>query len=72
MIDKAGEIKYSNVFVVKLNQAKKSIVVTPKPASKYVAIKFFAEKESEVTVRLIDNIGKVVLQIKQKLKRGAI
>ncbi len=70
VIGKAGEIKYSNVLVVRQNQIRTTVSIMPNPAKDYVAVKFFVEKESEVTIRLVDNIGKTVLLQKQKVIKG--
>ncbi|MBS1510106.1 MAG: T9SS type A sorting domain-containing protein [Bacteroidetes bacterium] len=65
-----GEIKYSNVLVVRRNLTKTPVSLMPNPASEYVNVKFFAEKESEVTIRLMDNLGKLALVQKQKVLKG--
>ncbi|MFN8250719.1 MAG: T9SS type A sorting domain-containing protein [Ferruginibacter sp.] len=68
VIGKAGEVKYSNVLVVRQSQAKTPVSIMPNPASNYATIRFFTEKESQVTMRLVDNIGKTVLL--QQIKAG--
>ncbi|NOT91483.1 Ig-like domain-containing protein [Ferruginibacter sp.] len=70
VIGKAGEIKYSNILVVRQNQTKTPVSIMPNPAHEYVSVRFFVEKGSEVTLRLIDNIGKTVLIQKQKVAKG--
>ena len=70
VIGKAGEIKYSNIIVVRKQQSKALLSIMPNPAKDYVFINFVAEKESEVTIRLIDNIGKTVLIKTQKVAKG--
>lgn len=42
----------------------------PNPARDYVSLLFFAEKESDITIRLIDNMGKTVLVKTQKVAKG--
>jgi len=42
----------------------------PNPASDYVSVRFFAEKESIVILRLIDNLGKTVMVQQQKVLKG--
>jgi len=71
VIGKAGEVQYSNVLVIRRNQVKTPVTIMPNPAHEYVAVRFFVEKESEVTIRLVDNIGKVVLLQKQKVAKGS-
>ncbi|MGC4100211.1 T9SS type A sorting domain-containing protein [Ferruginibacter sp.] len=70
VIGKEGEIKYSGVLVVRLNQVKTPVSISPNPANDYVTVRFFAEKESEVTLRLVDNLGKTVILQKQKVLKG--
>lgn len=67
---KNGEVKYSNVLVVKRSQFKTPVTVMPNPAQDVATVRFFVEKESEVTIRLVDNIGKTVLQQKQRAAKG--
>ena len=43
----------------------------PNPAKDYVSIAFFAQKESEVSIRLIDHAGKLVLLQNQKVSKGS-
>jgi Ig-like domain CHU_C associated/Secretion system C-terminal sorting domain len=70
VIGKAGEIKYSNVLEVKLKAAITPVSIMPNPANDYVSIWFYAEKQGEVTIRLVDNAGKTVVLQKQKVSRG--
>jgi hypothetical protein len=71
VIGKAGDIQYSNVLVIRRNQVKTPVAIMPNPAYEHIAVRFFVEKESEVTIRLVDNIGKVVLLQKQKVSKGS-
>jgi hypothetical protein len=70
VIGKAGEIKYSNVLVIRRTQTRTPVKIMPNPANNYVSIRFFAEKDGEVTIRMIDNIGKLIFIEKQKVIRG--
>ncbi len=65
-----GLVKFSNVIVVRKSVNKTLITIQPNPASNNTAIHFYAEKESEVIIRLIDAVGKSILQQKQKAVRG--
>jgi len=67
---KAGEIKFSNILVVRRSQTKTPVVLMPNPANDYVTVRFFVEKESEVTVRMLDNTGKTVIIQNQKAVKG--
>jgi Secretion system C-terminal sorting domain/Ig-like domain CHU_C associated len=70
IIGKAGEIKYSNTLVVRSSQTKIPLSILPNPAHDYVNVKFTAEKAGAVTVRLVDNTGKTVLQHNQLAGKG--
>ena len=70
VIGKAGEIQYSNIIIIRRQQSKTLLSIMPNPAKDYVSVIFFAEKESEITMRLIDNLGKTVLLQKQKVMKG--
>jgi hypothetical protein len=69
-IGKSGEIKYSNILVVRRSSSKTPVTIMPNPAKDFVVVKFFVEKESEVIIRLLDNTGKNVLVQKQKVNKG--
>lgn len=70
VIGQAGEIKYSNVLVVRQSQAKTAVSIMPNPASNYATIRFYSEKEAEVALRIVDNIGKTVTLQKIKAAKG--
>jgi hypothetical protein len=70
VIGKAGELQYSNILVIRKQQSRTGLHIMPNPATDYVYMTFFAEKESEVTIRLIDNSGKTALLQKQKVLKG--
>jgi len=57
--------------VIRRTAIKTPISIVPNPANDYVAVKFFTEKESQVIIRLVDNLGKTVLQQTQKVVRGS-
>ena len=70
VIGKTGEIQYSNVLMMRRQQSKTLLSIMPNPARDYVTMIFFAEKDSDVTIRLIDNLGKSVLLQHQKVAKG--
>jgi len=55
---------------VRRTKSNTSVTIMPNPARDHVSMLFFAEKESEVTIRLIDNSGKPVMLQKQKVMKG--
>ena len=70
VISKNGEIQYSNIIVIRRQQSKTLVSVMPNPARDYVSIAFFSEKDSKVTIRLIDNLGKIILLQDHKVAKG--
>ena len=71
VVGKAGEIQYSNILVIRKQVNKTGLTIMPNPAKDNVFISFFAEKESIVTIRLIDDNGKMVLLKDQKVAKGS-
>jgi uncharacterized repeat protein (TIGR01451 family) len=69
-VGKTGEAKYSNIIVVRNTKVQTTVTVQPNPAHDYVTLRFYAEKESMITIRLIDNTGKTVHLQQQKAQRG--
>jgi len=65
-----GQVKFSNVLLIRKNINKTEVTVQPNPASNSTSIHFYADKESEVTIRLIDAVGKTVIYKKQKVTKG--
>lgn len=71
VVGKAGEIQYSNILVIRKQQTPTQLSIMPNPAQDYVTMSFFAGKESEIIIRLIDKEGKMVLRQNQKVNRGS-
>jgi hypothetical protein len=70
VIAKSGEVKYSNVLVVRKSSTKTTIAVMPNPAKDFVQIRLYSDKQADVTIRLIDASGKLVLYQKQQVQKG--
>lgn len=70
VIGKDGTIKYSNVIIVRKTQLKNLITLHPNPASVSATVKFYVEKSTEVEMRLIDKLGKIVLTQKSRTATG--
>ncbi len=70
VIGKAGEIQYSNILAIRRQQIQTRLNIMPIPAYDYVTIAFFAEKQSDVTIRMIDKAGKMILSQNQKASTG--
>ena len=59
VIGEAGEIKYSNVIVIRFTQAQKLLTVSLNPANNYFKVSFNTKKQ-KVVLRLIYNLGVIV------------
>ena len=70
VIAKTGETKYSNVLVVRRVQNKTQVNIMPNPASNYVNINLYSDKNSQGTVTLIDKLGRKVLTQEVKIVKG--
>jgi hypothetical protein len=71
VVGKSGEIQYSNILVIRKQQTKPSLTIMPNPANDYVSIGLYAEKASDIIIRMIDESGKVVLLKNEKVSRGS-
>jgi hypothetical protein len=69
-IGKTGEIKYSNVLVVRTGQTKTLVNIMPNPAYNYVNINLYAEKNTQGKITLIDKVGRKILVQDQKFSKG--
>jgi hypothetical protein len=70
VIGKAGEIKYSNVLVVRQKQTTTPVTIMPNPASSNVTINLYVDKSVSVKILLIDKIGRKVLTQSENLAKG--
>ena len=70
VVGKAGEMKYSNILVIRKQLNKTALSIVPNPAKDNVSIAFVVEKESVVTIRLIDDNGKLLSLQDQKVAKG--
>jgi uncharacterized repeat protein (TIGR01451 family) len=70
VIGKAGEIQYSNILVIRNQQSKNRLTITPNPAQDFISIAFFAQKQSEITIRIIDKSGRTMMQKNQMVNKG--
>jgi hypothetical protein len=71
VIGKAGEIQYSNVLVIRLRSGITALSILPNPGKDHVQLLFTSNKNAELSIRLVDPAGKVVLVEKQKVQTGA-
>ncbi len=70
VIGKTGEVKYSNILVLRRTKSNTTVAIMPNPASSYLSIRIYAEKDADMDVRIIDNIGRTVLVQRQKVLKG--
>ncbi|RZA01033.1 MAG: T9SS type A sorting domain-containing protein [Sphingobacteriaceae bacterium] len=67
---KNGQVKYSNVVVIRRGKITTLFSVTPNPASDVASVRFTAEKEVIVTISIKDFTGKLVHLQKAKALKG--
>ncbi|MEO6540066.1 MAG: T9SS type A sorting domain-containing protein, partial [Ferruginibacter sp.] len=70
VIGRSGEVKFSNIVIIRINKNKAEITIAPNPARNVVSVNFFTAKESEITMLLYDNAGKTMFNKKQKAFKG--
>jgi Secretion system C-terminal sorting domain len=70
VIGKAGEIKYSNVLVIRRKGQQVPVTMMPNPASNYVTVNIYVEKNLPATFILIDKLGKRNLVQTENLGKG--
>ncbi len=70
VVSKTGEIKYSNIVVVRKATSKQSITIMPNPAKGFTTIKFTSENNETSTLRLIDNGGRLAHTQLIKIAKG--
>lgn len=70
VVGRNGEIKYSNVLVVRKTKTNATLSIMPNPTKDYVTVKMYIDKDVVTEIRLIDNIGRTVLRQNQKMLRG--
>lgn len=68
---KTGEVTYSNIDIVRLLKPRAEMTISPNPAHDFVIVHVASETQFIGTIRLIDNLGKVVLLQKQKFEKGS-
>jgi uncharacterized repeat protein (TIGR01451 family) len=71
IIATTGDVKYSNVLMVKRTTSSTAVLVSPNPVFDYFNVRFIALKDGQVTLKLIDNIGKTVLLQTQIVTKGS-
>ena len=67
---KSSRTQYSNIVSMHPGPLKRTITIAPNPVAEYVNVKFSAQKDAVVNIRLLDNSGKTVLLQKQVVTQG--
>jgi uncharacterized repeat protein (TIGR01451 family) len=70
VIGKGGEIKYSNILVIRKTSLYTEVTIMPNPASNYISINLYSDKNVQAQLILIDKLGRKVLEQKGNLIRG--
>jgi hypothetical protein len=70
VVGKAGEIKYSNILVVRQSQIKIPVSIMPNPANGFVNINLYVEKNMQASIMLIDKVGRKILIQNENLNKG--
>lgn len=70
VIAQNGQVKYSNVVAVRKGKMIAPFTISPNPASDVASVRFYAEKETLVTISIKDITGKQVYLQKVKAMKG--
>ena len=70
IVEKAGNIKYSKILLVRIIPGAKKITLIPNPANDHVEISFYCENETDMNIVLADFSGKTVMVYNQQTKIG--
>lgn len=70
VIGKAGAIKYSTVLALKPAYSSNMLSILPNPAANDVLINFYAVKDCDAVLRLINSSGAVLKQQRVKVVKG--
>ncbi len=69
-VDIDGHFSYSDVIAVNCNKSNTDVAVYPNPANFSITYTFFEETDGNVTMEVLDMVGKIVLQETHDVKRG--
>ncbi len=65
-----GSYSYSNIVALRKPLMHIPLTLMPNPAGPEIALSFYSETAEEVTIRMIDNHGKVMFTEKKKIVKG--
>ncbi len=66
----SGDFAYSNIVALRKPRMKIPLTLMPNPAGSQMALSFYAENAEEISIRMIDNSGKIVFTQQQKVSKG--
>ena len=69
-VDIDGHFSYSEVIAINCNKSNTDVAVYPNPANFSITYTFFEETDGNVTMEVLDMVGKIVLQETHDVKRG--
>ena len=71
VIGKAGDIKFSSVYIIRKKQTTIPVTIMPNPAGDFVTVNMYSDQNSEqVSFLLFDKVGKKVFTKKETLSKG--
>ncbi len=65
-----GEVRFSHVLIVRRTKVNATVAIMPNPADAFVSMRIYAEKDADITIRLVDNTGRTVMLQQQRVLRG--
>jgi hypothetical protein len=70
VITKTGEVKISDVVLIRRTQMQTGVTVMPNPASDHVTVNLYTDQNFRGTISLVDKMGRKVLIRDEKFARG--
>lgn len=70
VIGKSGEIKYSNILIIRKTPTHIPVTIMPNPANNHVSVTVYTEVNTQATITLLDKLGSTVLVQKHNLTKG--
>ncbi len=65
-----GQEKFSNVVLIRKTNIRRTVIISPNPANEAASVRFYAEKETMVTLSIKDITGRVIVLQKVKAFKG--
>jgi len=71
VIAQNGQIRYSNVILIRKTSNNIPVTIQPNPASDYTVIQFMTQKAGVMLISIKDNLGRTVHSIKINVQKGS-